>query len=111
MISTRSRGSPLTFGKRNEDDMSEGAIGIIILIAISVITTVAVHLFLRRYFSASLIAAVLSSAIFQFIAILHVGYLDPFLPIALLVGGALAYAIALIVGLIILAYRKTLKSE
>ena len=90
--------------------MSEGAIGIIILIAISVITAVGVHLFLRRYFSASLISAILSNALFQFIAYLHVGYLDPFLPIALLVGGALAYAIALIVGLVFLAYRKTSKT-
>ena len=91
--------------------MSEGAIGIIILVSISVVTAVAVHLFLHRYFSASLVAAVLSNAIFQFLAYLHVGYLDPFLPIALLVGGALAYAIALIVGLVILAYRKAQKSE
>lgn len=91
--------------------MSEGAIGIIILVVISVLTAVAMHLFRRRLFSAALVAAVISNAIFQFIAYLHVGYLDPFLPIALIIGGALAYAIALIVGFIILAYRKTLKSE
>ena len=91
--------------------MSEGAIGIIILIAISVITAVAVHLFLRRYFSASLIAAVLSNAIFQFIAYLHIGYLDPFWPISLLAGGALSFAVSLMAGLIIQAYRRTSKPE
>lgn len=52
--------------------MSEGAIGIIILVSISVVTAVAVHRFLHRYFSASLVAAVLSNAIFQFLAYLHV---------------------------------------
>ena len=91
--------------------MSEGAIGIIILIVISGITAVAVHLFLRRYFTASLISAVLSNAIFQFVAYLYVGYLDPFWPIALGIGGALAFAIALIVGPIIKAYKKASKPE
>jgi hypothetical protein len=86
--------------------MSEGAAGIIILIAISVICAATVHIFLHRYFRASLVSAVLSTAIFQFIAYLYIGYLDPFWPIAILVGGAMAYAIALIIGLIFLSYRK-----
>ena len=91
--------------------MSEGAIGIIILIATSGVTAVAVHLLLRRYIAASLISAVLATAIFQFIAYLHIGYLDPFWPISLLAGGALSFAVSLMAGLIIQAYRRTSKPE
>ena len=86
--------------------MNDGAIGMLVLIAISAVTAIVVHLLIRRYAIASLIAAILSTAIFQGIAFLHVRYLDPFLAIALLAGVALSYAIALIVGLIIRSNRK-----
>ena len=91
--------------------MSEGAIGIVTLLAICGSTAAAAHLLMRRYFAASLISAVLSTAIFQFIAYLHVGYLDPFWPISIPASGALALVISLITGLIILANRKGPKTE
>ena len=86
--------------------MSEGAVGLLVLIAISAIAAIIAHLLMRRYSLASLLAAILSTAVFQGLAFLHVGYLDPFLPMALLAGGALAYAIALMVGLVIRSNRK-----
>ena len=86
--------------------MSEGAVGILVLTAVSAITAVVVHLLIRRYTIASLLAAILSTAIFQGIAFLHVGYLDPFWTISLFASGAMAYAIALIIGLIIRSNRK-----
>ena len=87
--------------------MSEGAIGFIAFIATCTITAIIGHLFLRRYFIASLISAIVSTVIFQIIIFLHLGYLDPFLPIAVIVSGALALAISLIIGLIKWVFRKT----
>ena len=91
--------------------MSAGAVGFILFIAISTITAAAMHRLLPRLFITSLIAAILSTAIFQGLAYLHDGYPDPFLSISLLAGGALACAIALLVGLMFRANRKASKTK
>lgn len=90
--------------------MTEGAIGIIILLAISGITAVGAHLLLRRYFIAAFLSAVLSTVVFQIAAYLQAGYLDPFWPLSIPASGVLTFAVALLVGLIIRLYRTPPKS-
>lgn len=84
--------------------MTEAAQGVVALVATSVVVAAAVHTCHTSYLRASLIAATMASIVFQFLAYWHVGYLDPFFPIALLTGGAIAWGIALVVGL---PFRRT----
>jgi hypothetical protein len=55
---------------------------------------------IHNYLPAAAAAATIATLTFQLIVRLQLGYLDPFFPIALVVGAALAFPIALVVGAI-----------
>ena len=78
--------------------MDQALVGIVVLCGISVGTALLFHLKLRRFWVASILAAVTASVTFQFIGYLVLGYLDPFFMIALVTGGILALIIAAVVG-------------
>lgn len=86
--------------------MSESAVGMLVLCVTTIVVSVLLHAFVRRYPIACIVSAVTSTVLFQCFAYMHAGHLDPFFPIALVVGGALAYGIALIVGIPFLVRRR-----
>ena len=86
--------------------MSEAAVGMLVLCVTAVVVSATFHIIVRRYALASIAAAVVSSVLFQCFAYIHAGHLDPFFLIAFIVGGALAFGIALIVGIPFLVRRR-----
>ena len=84
--------------------MSEGAIGFAVFVGLCVVLATGAHCFLRRFFLASLSSALASTALFQVIAALYIGYFDPFWPIAVLFSAPIALGISLLVGLLMWTY-------
>ena len=80
--------------------MSEGAVGFAVFVGLCVTLAAGAHVFLRRFFLASLLSALASTALFQVIAALYIGYFDPFWPIAVMFSAPIALVISLIVGLL-----------
>ena len=79
--------------------MSDGAVGLLVLVAISIGSAAAWHFKFREYAIAAGCAAATSVVVFQVVAYLQAGYLDPFFPIAVVTSSLLSFAIALIVGI------------
>jgi hypothetical protein len=86
--------------------MSEEAAGLAVLVGFSTAVAFAVHWRWRRFWAASLAAAGLSIGWFEAAVSLRLGYLDPFLPVALLTGGTLAFGIAAAVGALVRRLRR-----
>ena len=84
--------------------MNEGAVGFAVFIVLCIAVAAGTHVFLRRFFLASLLSALASTALFQVIAALYIGYFDPFLPIAVLFSAPIALGISLLVGLLMWIY-------
>jgi len=80
--------------------MSEGAVGLGILTVIALLAAVVSHRVIQNYLLAAATAAGIATVTFQLLVRLQLGYLDPFFPIALVGGGALAFIIALLAGLL-----------
>ena len=80
--------------------MSEGAVGFAVFVGLCIALAAGAHYFLRRFFLASLLSALASTALFQIIAALYIGYFDPFWPIAVMFSAPIALVISLIVGLL-----------
>jgi hypothetical protein len=86
--------------------MGEASTGMIVLFVTTVVVSAICHAFVRNLAAASVVAAVVSSVLFQCFAYLHAGYLDPFFLIAFVVAGFLAFGIALVVGVPFLYRRR-----
>ena len=84
--------------------MSEGAVGFAVFVGLCVAVAAGAHYFLRRFFLASILSALAATALFQVIAALHLGYFDPFWPIAVLFSAPIAFGISLLVGLLLWMY-------
>jgi hypothetical protein len=77
--------------------MSEGAVGFLVLIAISVVVASVAHALIARYFLASILSGLLSIALFLGLVIAR-GDRDPFIAIAAVVGACFSTVLALMVG-------------
>ena len=86
--------------------MDQGLVGMMVLCGASVMTALIFHINLKRFWVASVLAALTASIIFQVIGYLVLGYLDPFFMIALVTGGLVALILAVLVGLSIRYFRK-----
>ena len=82
------------------------AMPLLVFLALSLASAVLWHRYVPRYSSASFGAAVTSTAVFQLLAFLDLGYLDPFVIIAVITSFTAAFVVALLVGLPIRARRK-----
>ena len=88
--------------------MSDSIQGIIILISISQYLNISISLFcsvtfhwhLKEFKTAVLASAFVTAILFQLVAYLHLGYMDPFFLIALVTSFVLALIIACFVGLL-----------
>lgn len=78
--------------------MSEREQGILILVSCAALLAVPAHLLIRRLVLASLASGVAASLLFQVLVTVKLGYVDPFAPIAFVVGGFLAVVVGLLVG-------------
>lgn len=86
--------------------MTEANQGLLVLAGIAVACAVVAHRRIRRRGKASLVAAVAASLLFQFAAYIKFGVLDPSALIVFVVGGVIAWVVAVVVGLA-LRWRKT----
>jgi hypothetical protein len=66
---------------------------------LSVFTAYICHKKVNNYFIACIIAGIISSAIYQLLGIIILGYCDPFLLMAFGVGAGIAFLIAVIAGI------------
>jgi len=87
--------------------MSEGTLGFLILLAISGVVATVIHCFCRRFIVACFLSAFVATLLFQMAVFLRVGYLDPFFPIAVAVGGSISFVIALVVGAVVRRLRRS----
>lgn len=85
--------------------MSESTIGILTLLGISAVVATVTHCFYRRFIIACFNSAFVSTLLFQTAAFLRLGYLDPFFPIVVAVGGTISFVIALLVGAAVGRFR------
>ena len=86
--------------------MTESTQGILVLLGTSAVSGVLFHYFLPSLIKASVLSAVLASVLFQVLAYFHLGHLDPFFVIALFTGGAIAFVVALFIGVLFQKYRR-----
>jgi len=80
--------------------------GVLVLVAIGLVSAVCWHRLLPRYWPATLAATVTTVVVFQIAAYLHEGSVDALIMIAVLTSSALAFAISALVGLPIRARRR-----
>ena len=78
--------------------VSEGALGFLVLNGISVVVAIGAHRTLRNFVIACGVAAVVSTALFNIAASMQSGYVEPFWPIAVVVGGVYAFVVSALVG-------------
>ena len=79
--------------------MTEPLQGLLILGLLAVASAVGWHMVVRRFGYAVLGAAGTATVLFQVAAYIHVGYLDPFFPIAVVISAILASGVAVIIGI------------
>ena len=85
--------------------MDEGTQGLFILGAMAISFSLAWHWFVKNYNSAVIGATVTTVIMFQVVAAIYVGYVDPFIIIAMIVSGAITVIVAAIVGIPFKAHR------
>jgi ethanolamine utilization microcompartment shell protein EutS len=86
--------------------LTEAQTGIAVLLATSAVVSIVVHQRERRIVRAVLLSSGVATVSFQVLAALHLGYVDPFFPIALVVGGAIAAFVSTLVGTVFTLYRQ-----
>lgn len=91
--------------------MSEGTVGLIILLTIALGSALAWHWLVTAFVPAVLGATITTVIAFQVSAYIYLGYLDPFFLIAVATSSAMAAVVALLVGLPLRARRKQRASE
>ena len=92
--------------------MSESTLGILVLLVTSVGCSTVFHFLIHSFIKACVTSAFVASILFQILGYFYVGHLDPFFIIALIVGAAVAFAIAAGVGYpFLLARRNKLNSK
>ena len=86
--------------------MSEGTVGLIILLTMALGSSLVWHCLVNSFVLAVVGATTTAVIAFQVAAYIHLGYLDPFFLIAIATSLVIAAVIALLVGLPFCARRK-----
>lgn len=87
-------------------EMSDGAVGIILFVIITVIVSALVHRWTTRFWIGCLVATAISVVGFQLLAYAHAGHFDPFILIAIPVSGLLGFLVSILVGKVIESMRR-----
>lgn len=83
--------------------------GLVIACCVSVVVSIIVHNLVKRIIIASVLASLGSGILFLLVDFLHVGYIDPFFPIAFINTMILAFPFALTVGMV-MGWRRNRKA-
>ncbi len=86
--------------------MDESTTGMVIFGVLVLICSVVAHALQRRFWLAVALSSVTSSVLFQVTVYFQLGYLDPFIPIAIVTTLVISALCASIVGAIFLIFRK-----
>ena len=86
--------------------MSDGAIGIVLLLAITLLISVVIHRRSTRFWRACLAATAASLVVFEVFAYIRVGYFDPFNVIAVPMSFLISFPVSVIVGNTIRSLRR-----
>ncbi|OGP66493.1 MAG: hypothetical protein A2W27_04560 [Deltaproteobacteria bacterium RBG_16_44_11] len=86
--------------------MDEGTVGILVLIIISIIVSIATHAVVANFSRALVISVIISCVAFQVAAFIHIGYLDKFFIIAVITTSFIIGIISALVGLPFYLKRK-----
>jgi hypothetical protein len=78
--------------------MNEGDAGLVIFGIITITSAAIWHSFVTDYILAVLGATVSSVIVFQVVAFIYAGFLDPFFIIAMITTGIVSFIIALVIG-------------
>jgi ABC-type Mn2+/Zn2+ transport system permease subunit len=97
--------------QRLRSEMSDGAVGIILLVVITVIVSALIHRWTTRFWTGCLVATVISVVGFQLVAYAHNGHLDPFVLIAIPVSGLLSFLVSILVGKVIESMRRRKQTD
>jgi len=85
---------------------------VVILAALLCISTsLTFHYFWTSWFNASVLAGLIFSFLWQVIAYIDLGYMDPFAPIGFAMGTLAGIGVGMIVGLPFLIYRRNESSK
>lgn len=79
--------------------MNEAVTGIVVLIGVSVLCALIAHALIRHLLVAAAVAAPVASLLVLIAETVHLGYMDPFAPLAFMPIAGLAFGIAVLVGL------------
>ena len=85
--------------------MSEGEVGLLILLTLAAVSAMAWHWVLRSFSAATFLATVTAVVLFQVAAYFQLGYLDPFFMIAVATSSVVCFVVALLVGWVFSALR------
>jgi hypothetical protein len=86
--------------------MSESSVGMLVLLGITLVASLIMHLLLRNFFIACFIAAVVSTGLFEVLATIHLGHVDKFMGIAIIVALVLTFTVSAMVGFVMRKFRK-----
>ena len=86
--------------------MVAGSQGLFVFGSIAIISAIGWHIMVKRYVYAILGATLTTVIIFQTANYIHLGYLDPFFVIAMVVSGIGAFIISSIVGAPLITIRR-----
>jgi len=86
--------------------MSDGAVGLVLLIVVSLGVSGLIHWRTKVFWLGCLSSTMLSVVIFQLIAFVRLGYVDPFILIAIPVSGLVTLAISVVVGKALQSQRR-----
>ena len=86
--------------------MTEGVFGIVVLCSVAAISAIGWHLLVRSFLLAIVLSTASAVIVFQALAYIHMGYLDPFFPIAVITSSALCLFVSVVVGLVVRSCHK-----
>jgi hypothetical protein len=78
--------------------VDEGTVGILVFAALAVSVSFVWHRHIRSFGAAVLVSGPVAAILFQVVAALHIGYVDPFFVIALLTTTMIGWLVSCIVG-------------
>jgi len=78
--------------------MNDGTIGLVILVLICVLLATLMHWLIKTPKLASTLSAILAVVVFQIVAYIDLGYLDPFFLIAVVISAGIAFIISVLIG-------------
>jgi hypothetical protein len=93
--------------RNNGGQMSEATVGLIVMCATALVASVISHILITRAKVAILVAGTAAAALFQLFSYLHLGHLDKFFCVAVVVSWGYALAIAAVVAIPFRWLRKT----